>query len=90
MSKATENDAVNVYSQACVYHIILKAKITPTLLDYLDDLQVREGRDGKINVIGWLPDQSALIGLLYNLHGTRCSILSVKALINDENEMKGV
>ena len=82
MSDLVTSNLIKVYSQACVYHITLQGRITPTLLHYLDDLQVREGEDGEINVIGWLPDQSALIGLLQSLNNIRYGILSIKAIID--------
>lgn len=70
----------NVYAQACIYHIVLTGSINTTLLTYVDDMQIREDRQGRINLIGWLPDQTALIGLLNNLNSIKYGILSVKIL----------
>ncbi|MCY1719945.1 hypothetical protein OU798_06295 [Prolixibacteraceae bacterium Z1-6] len=83
MKQTIKNSIKKVYSQACVYHIILQGKITLALLDSIDDMQIRENGKGEINLIGWLPDQSALIGLLNHLNEIRYGILSVKALMNE-------
>ncbi|MCA6078952.1 hypothetical protein [Fulvivirga sedimenti] len=64
-----------------VYQIRLAGKITPILINYIDDMQIRQeiGQD-TISLVGWLPDQSALLGLLNALNDIHYEILSVNAV----------
>ncbi|WP_439185897.1 hypothetical protein, partial [Carboxylicivirga taeanensis] len=83
MKETTKQTTIKVYSQACVYHIVLQGRITSTLLNSVADMQVRDTGNGEISLIGCLPDQSALIGLLHHLHELRCGIVSLKAQIQE-------
>jgi hypothetical protein len=66
---------------ADIYQIRLKGKITDTLIQMTDDMQVRQECDPEtISIIGWLPDQSALIGLLNTLHDIHFKIKSVQII----------
>lgn len=81
-------EKANLYSQkvftdACIYHITLQGRLKPQLFDLIDDLQVREDQNGIINLVGRLPDQAALMGLLLLLNRKRYGILSVKALLDN-------
>ena len=64
-----------------IYQIRLSGKITQSLIDYIDDMQIRQeyGQD-TISLVGWLPDQSALLGLLNTLNDIHYEILSVNTL----------
>jgi len=64
-----------------VYQIRLAGKISPSLINYIDDMQIRQeyGQD-IISLVGWLPDQSALLGLLNALNDIHYEILSVNAV----------
>ncbi len=64
-----------------VYQIRLAGKISPLLINYIDDMQIRQeiGQD-TISLVGWLPDQSALLGLLNALNDLHSEILSVNAV----------
>ncbi len=64
-----------------VYQIRLAGKISPLLINYIDDMQIRQeiGQD-TISLVGWLPDQSALLGLLNALNDIHYEILSVNAV----------
>jgi len=69
------------YQKEAIYHILIKGKITATLLHIVDDMQIRqESEEDVINLIGYFPDQSALLGLLNALNDIRYEILSVHIL----------
>lgn len=68
-----------------IYHILIKGKITATLMHIADDMQVRqEDEEDLINLIGYFPDQSALLGLLNALNDIRYEILSVRILTSNQ------
>ncbi|WP_439183819.1 hypothetical protein [Carboxylicivirga taeanensis] len=70
-----------ISDDAAIYQIRLKGKITTTLIQMTDDMQVRQETDSEtISLIGWLPDQSALMGLLNTLHDIRFTIKSVQII----------
>lgn len=71
--------------EAAIYQIRIKGRITSSLIDAVDDMQIRQeiGED-IVSLIGWLPDQSALLGLLNTLNDIRHYILSVRILTNEQ------
>jgi hypothetical protein len=75
------------FDEAAIYQIQVKGKITDTLIGMTDDMQLRqenENEDEIISLIGWLPDQSALLGLLNTLNDIRYAIISVRILTNNQ------
>ena len=71
---------------AAIYQIRLKGKITPSLIDAVDDMQIRqENEKDLVSLVGWLPDQAALLGLLNTLNDMHHYILSVSILANDQS-----
>lgn len=70
---------------AAIYQIRLKGKITSSLIDAVDDMQIRqENEEDLVSLVGWLPDQSALLGLLNSLNDMHHYILSVNILANEQ------
>ncbi len=71
--------------EAAIYQIRIKGKITSSLINAVDDMQIRQ-ENGKdlVSLIGWLPDQSALLGLLNTLNDMHHYILSVRILTNEQ------
>lgn len=66
---------------AAIYQIRLNGKISSSLIKVVDDMQIRQEAEGDIvNLIGWLPDQTALIGLLNALNDIHQQIISVQIL----------
>lgn len=66
---------------AAIYQIRLKGKITPSLIDAVDDMQIRqENEKDLVSLVGWLPDQAALLGLLNSLYDIHYELLSVNTL----------
>lgn len=66
---------------AAIYQIRLNGKISSSLIKVVDDMQIRQEAEGDIvNLIGWLPDQTALIGLLNALDDIHQQIISVQIL----------
>jgi hypothetical protein len=67
-----------------IYQILVMGEITGSLLHVVDDMQIRlQSEEGIVSLVGWLPDQSALIGLLNALNNIRQKIVSVRILSND-------
>jgi hypothetical protein len=68
-----------------IYHIIIKGRITATLRHVVENMQIRqdEEQEDVVNLVGYLPDQSALLGLLNALDDIRHEILSVRILSSD-------
>jgi hypothetical protein len=70
-------------SESELYEITLKGQITSTLEHIINDLQLNINISNNIlTLVGCLPDQSALLGLLNALNDTRHEILSVRVLDN--------
>jgi hypothetical protein len=74
----------NISDEAAIYQIQVKGKITDILIHSVDDMQVRQDDSAEaVSLIGWLPDQSALLGLLNTLNDIRYAIISVRILTNN-------
>jgi len=74
-----------ISDEAAIYQIQVKGKITDILIHSVDDMQVRQDDNAEaVSLIGWLPDQSALLGLLNTLNDIRYEIVSVRILINNQ------
>jgi len=70
--------------EAAIYQIQVKGKITDILIHSVDDMQVRQDENAEaVSLVGWLPDQSALLGLLNTLNDIRYEIISVRVLTNN-------
>lgn len=73
-----------ILDEAAIYQIQVKGKITEILIRSVDDMQVRqEVNPDTVSLIGWMPDQSALLGLLNALNDIRYGIISVRILTNN-------
>jgi len=71
-----------------IYQIKVTGEINTTLLNAVDDMQLRqENGQNSIALVGWLPDQSALLGLLYRLNEIRYEILSVEIFAPNESTL---
>ncbi|WP_205619648.1 hypothetical protein [Eudoraea adriatica] len=65
---------------ASIYHIIIKGKITASLRHVGRNMQIRQEEENVIDIIGCLPNQSALLNLLSELINIRQEIISVQIL----------
>lgn len=73
-----------ILDEPAIYQVQVKGEITEILIRSVDDMQVRqEVNSGTVSLIGWLPDQSALLGLLNTLNDIRYGIISVRILTNN-------
>jgi len=71
-----------------IYQIRVTGEINTTLINAIDDMQLRqENGQNSIALVGWLPDQSALLGLLYRLNEIRYEILSVEIFAPNESTL---
>ncbi|WP_167608234.1 hypothetical protein [Maribellus sediminis] len=74
----------SISDEAAIYQIQVKGKITDILIHSVDDMQIRQNESTEaVSLVGWLPDQSALLGLLNTLNDIRYAIISVRILTKD-------
>ena len=74
------------YKTEAMYHIVIRGEVTDSLIHIVDSLQMRrEAKEDMISLIGWLPDQSSLIGLLNGLNNIRQEIISVRIISTSTN-----
>ena len=74
------------YKTEAMYHIVIRGEVTHSLIHIVDSLQMRrEAKEDMITLIGWLPDQSSLIGLLNGLNNIRQEIISVRIISTSTN-----
>ncbi len=72
---------ISFIDQNTIYQIRVNGKITSSLINIVDGMQIRqEAEADNLSLIGWLPDQSALLGLLNGLDEIHYEILSVSLL----------
>jgi hypothetical protein len=84
MNKEILTPGKSMSDEAAIFQIQVKGKITDILIRSVDDMQVRQELDSEtVSVIGWLPDQSALLGLLNALNDIRYGIISVRILTSN-------
>ncbi|MGB5244564.1 MAG: hypothetical protein WBN50_13155 [Lutimonas sp.] len=68
-----------------IYEIRLNGEINTTLLNLVDNMQLtQEAEEKVIKLVGWLPDQSSLLGLLISLDEIRYEILSIEIFSNNK------
>jgi hypothetical protein len=60
------------------YIICLRGKLDPELASWFPELSFTDEADGKTVLVGELPDQSALLGILFRIHNLNLKILSVE------------
>jgi hypothetical protein len=76
----------STYEDEAIYHIMIRGEVTDSLIHLADSLQMRrETEEDMISLIGWLPDQSSLIGLLNGLNNIRQEILLVRLISTTNN-----
>lgn len=72
---------ISFIDQNTIYQIRVNGKITSSLINIVDGMQIRQEVEAdNLSLIGWLPDQSALLGLLNGLDEIHYEILSVSLL----------
>lgn len=60
------------------YIIHLRGKLDPELASWLPELIHAEDDAGNTRLVGELPDQAALLGILFRIHNLNLQILSVE------------
>lgn len=69
-------------NKGSVFQIEVAGKINTSVIDFMDDLGFRMKNEKVENTfVGWLPDQTALLGLLAGLTDLRCEIKCVRDLL---------
>ena len=66
------------------YQVRIAGSVPPELLATLTDLTVTVEPPETV-LCGWLPDQSALFGLIIQLHGLGLDVIEVRRLAGGEN-----
>lgn len=60
------------------YIIRLRGSLDPELATWFPELSITDEADGNSLLAGNLPDQSALLGILFRIHNLNLKILSVE------------
>ena len=71
-----------------VYEIKVRGHLAPRRLRWFENLKVTQCHNGETVLVVPIPDQSALHGLLSWLHDIGMQLISVKQLVNDNEEKK--
>lgn len=65
-----------------MYLIRLRGKLDPELAAWFPELSLTDEADGNTLLRGELPDQSALLGIIFRIHNLNLLILSVELKVN--------
>ena len=68
-----------------LYQIILRGKLDLEQAAWFPELVHTEDDDGNTLLVGELPDQAALVGVLFRVHNLNLTILCVKIKIGELN-----
>jgi len=76
----------SAYRGEAIFHIMIRGEVTDSLIRLADSMQMRrETEEDMISLIGCLPDQSSLMGLLNGLDNIRQEIISVSLISTTNN-----
>jgi len=64
-----------------IFEIHVKGHLDESWSDWLDGLEVKLLENGEMNLLGYIGDQAALMGILNKLYGLNLTLLSV-SLVN--------
>ena len=59
------------------YEIRVEGTVTDRWSEWFDGLTIRNEADGETTLVGTLPDQAALFGVLNKIHALNLSLISV-------------
>lgn len=65
---------------AGTFEIVVKGKVSPTVLLALDGLEVSRYDEGKTCLVGWVPDQARLHGLLAIFRDLNMELVGFRAV----------
>jgi hypothetical protein len=65
-----------------LYHILLRGKLDLEQASWFPELTHAPNADGNTLLSGELPDQAALLGVLFRAHNLNLQILSVEVKVN--------
>ncbi len=68
------------------YLIRLRGKLDIELASWFPELSISDETDGNSHLAGNLPDQSALLGILFRIHNLNLQILSVEIQKESRNK----
>lgn len=71
------------------YEIVVRGRLSPPLVGAIDGFTVSAVRDGLTHLIGWVPDQARLHGLLDMLGGLNVELVSVNLLSPQSDDAAG-
>lgn len=79
---------MNTERRTIFYKIRLRGKLDPEQAAWFPELVHTEDDDGNTLLVGELPDQAALMGVLFRAHNLNLMILCVKIKIGKTGELK--
>lgn len=70
------------FTKPARYKIVVKGKVSLAVLDSLHGLRIDNDKNDTTALIGLIPDQSALSGILNTLHSYHIPVISVNLISN--------
>ncbi len=64
-----------------LYEIMVKEPIDPCWSDWLNDFTIQRTERQETRLTGWIPDQTALYGLLNTLRDLNLTLLCVRKMV---------
>ena len=62
--------------------IVVKGRLSPTLIAAIDGFEVSGGEDGRTTLLGWIPDQARLHSTIELLRDLNIALVSVNPAPN--------
>lgn len=75
--------SMNTDRRPTFYKIRLRGKLDLELASWFSELSYTEDDNGNTMLVGELPDQSALLGILFRAHNLNLQILCVKLKLSE-------
>lgn len=85
MSRVNKIGSMNTDRRPTFYKIRLRGKLDLELASWFSELSCAEDDDGNTLLAGELPDQAALMGILFRAHNLNLTILCLKMKFADEH-----
>jgi hypothetical protein len=59
------------------YEVVVKGRLSPTLIDAIDGFEATHNEDGSTHLVGWISDQSRMHGVLEVLRDLNIELISI-------------
>jgi len=76
----TQNRLREQAEQSNQYHVTIQGHMNPRWAERFEGMEIRHEQDGTTTLIGTLPDQAALYGLIIKLRDMGLKLLAVRKI----------